>query len=271
MTQTIVATCNHLALLADYHTPDMHAHLCSHFALAKCGTLRCVTENEMFEAAGAFIGSNVLHTIECDSPMLIYFFDETSVLGAQIRTRYLPESSAAAAPLEVSSAARACLEGFLAEPNPQAFDQQFLEILLGSETAAKLLGAMAMGEGFAAAGASSAATGDKFAAAGASSAAASGDSATTDPRIVDALVFLQEQKEISRDTIDQLAAHVCLSKSRLSHLFTQEMGVSLHRYLAFARMKKAAEYIAQGSSLTDAAMRAGFDSPSDAHNLIAHP
>ncbi len=233
MTQTIFATYHHLALLADYHTPDMHAHLCSHFALAKSGALQCVTEQGAFESTGAFIGSNALHTIACEGPMLLYFFDETSVLGAQIRTRYLPAVSAAAAPLEVSSAARACLEHFLAEPNPQAFDQQILGILLGDEADAKPKGL-----------------------------------ATADPRIAEALLFLQEQDEVSHDVIDQLAKHVCLSKSRLSHLFTQEMGVSLHRYLAFVKMRKAAEYIAQGSSLTDAAIRAGFDSPSHLSSTV---
>ena len=67
---------------------------------------------------------------------------------------------------------------------------------------------------------------------------------------------------IGAGVMDELASRECLSKSRLSHLFTQEMGISLHRYLAFCKMAKASASIAGGASLTDAAIRAGFDSSS---------
>ena len=90
----------------------------------------------------------------------------------------------------------------------------------------------------------------------------------TDARIEDALSHLESLDCITRGTIDELAVRACLSKSRLSHLFSQEMGISLHRYLAFAKMKLAARYASEGATLTDAAIRAGFDSSSHLSSTV---
>lgn len=83
-----------------------------------------------------------------------------------------------------------------------------------------------------------------------------------DDRILDALQYLEGRPAIEHDIIHELAGRECLSKSRLSHLFTQEMGVPLHRYLSFIKMKKAWVYILEGDTLTEAAIKAGFNSSS---------
>ena len=54
----------------------------------------------------------------------------------------------------------------------------------------------------------------------------------------------------------------CLSQSRLSHLFKESVGISLHRYLAWEKMRKGYVNYRKYGSITEAAMRAGFDSPS---------
>ncbi len=83
-----------------------------------------------------------------------------------------------------------------------------------------------------------------------------------DERITAILDFLQNTETISDDIMDQLCSTVCLSQSRLSHLFKQQVGISLHRYLALDKMKKGYIYYRKYGNVTDAAMRAGFDSPS---------
>ncbi len=55
-----------------------------------------------------------------------------------------------------------------------------------------------------------------------------------------------------------LAASVHLSPSRFRHLFRSEMGVSVQSYLLWKRLITALLTHAQGASLTDAALRAGF-------------
>lgn len=83
-----------------------------------------------------------------------------------------------------------------------------------------------------------------------------------DERITDVLTFLREMDSVPEDITDILCRRVCLSKSRLSHLFKEQMGISLHRYLALDKMKKGYLSFLEYGNITDAAMRAGFDSPS---------
>lgn len=81
-----------------------------------------------------------------------------------------------------------------------------------------------------------------------------------DDRVQTILTYLEEIPGIPQDIMQQLCRKTYLSQSRLSHLFSENMGISLHRYLAFAKMKKAAAYHGSGISLTDAAVAGGFHS-----------
>ena len=62
--------------------------------------------------------------------------------------------------------------------------------------------------------------------------------------------------------MDVLADAVCLSKSRLAHLFSQQTRITLKDYLQYKRMESACRMVAQGTSITQAAMDTGFSSPS---------
>jgi AraC-like DNA-binding protein len=82
-----------------------------------------------------------------------------------------------------------------------------------------------------------------------------------DPRIA------QSARRISADpaaTIParELAADAGLSESRFLHLFRDDLGTSLRRYRQWARLTRAGTAIAAGNNLTEAAMKAGFASPS---------
>ncbi|MCB8815269.1 helix-turn-helix domain-containing protein [Desulfosporosinus shakirovi] len=67
---------------------------------------------------------------------------------------------------------------------------------------------------------------------------------------------------IYEDTMDLLCREAFLSRSRLSHLFKEEVGVALSSYLVFEKMRKTCAYAAVGESLTSACIRAGFGSSS---------
>jgi len=45
-------------------------------------------------------------------------------------------------------------------------------------------------------------------------------------------------------------------------LFKENVGISLHRYLAMDKMRKGYIHFQKYGSITEASMRAGFDSPS---------
>ena len=63
-------------------------------------------------------------------------------------------------------------------------------------------------------------------------------------------------------TISFLADMVSLSRSRLSHLFREQVGIPLKSYIQFHQMQKAFFALLSGKTITEAAMLANFDSPS---------
>ncbi|MCI8407884.1 MAG: helix-turn-helix transcriptional regulator [Lachnospiraceae bacterium] len=82
-----------------------------------------------------------------------------------------------------------------------------------------------------------------------------------DKRITDLLEILQNCNCYDH-SIENLAKSVCLSSSRLSHLFREQVGVPLKSYILFHQLEKAFTALLNGSNITNAAMLAGFDSPS---------
>lgn len=83
------------------------------------------------------------------------------------------------------------------------------------------------------------------------------DYAEPHPRIEKALSLIHhaQGKEL---TLGQLADQVFLSESRLSHLFKDEVGIPIQRYLLWYKVMQTAFNIGHGMSLTEAAEAAGF-------------
>ena len=81
--------------------------------------------------------------------------------------------------------------------------------------------------------------------------------AVNDSRIVEALSFLRASPD-RYDSIDALAERVHLSPSRFAHLFKQQVGVPVRRYVLWQKMRRALDLAMAGDSLTTAALSAGF-------------
>jgi len=79
-----------------------------------------------------------------------------------------------------------------------------------------------------------------------------------DPRIQDAMDLLKEKYLTQKVAIAELARHVCLSQSRLMHLFTGQVGIPIRRYVLWLRLMTAVQFAVKGKSLTEAAHSAGF-------------
>ncbi|WII38239.1 helix-turn-helix domain-containing protein [Paenibacillus thiaminolyticus] len=89
----------------------------------------------------------------------------------------------------------------------------------------------------------------------------SGMEHTLDNRILDVLSCI-EQSPLHHLTVKRLSQRVYLSESRLSHLFKEEVGISLSSYILLQKMETAFHYIFSGHTMTEAAMEAGFSSSS---------
>ncbi|QJB42074.1 helix-turn-helix domain-containing protein [Chitinophaga oryzae] len=82
-----------------------------------------------------------------------------------------------------------------------------------------------------------------------------------DDRIARVLEMLKQPGE-APFKIKDLAAIAYLSPSRLIHLFTTQVGIPVRKYILWARLLKALQYIIDARDLTDAALEAGFsDAP----------
>ncbi len=79
----------------------------------------------------------------------------------------------------------------------------------------------------------------------------------SDERVAKALSFLAEHKT-TRLRLSEVAAHVALSPSRFAHLFREQTGLPLRRYLLWMRLQRALAALAEGASLTEAAHAAEF-------------
>jgi AraC-like DNA-binding protein len=85
--------------------------------------------------------------------------------------------------------------------------------------------------------------------------------APIDPRIRRALGIIKSDF-LSPPPAAKLAASVGLSPGRLIHLFTEQMGLPIRRYVLWLRLRDVVFSLVSGSSLTEAAHQAGFsDSP----------
>ena len=82
-----------------------------------------------------------------------------------------------------------------------------------------------------------------------------------DGRIIEFLNNLEDCTCLDH-SVERFAEELSVSTSRLSHLFSEQVGISLKSYLTLHQLERAYQDILEGSSITEAAMNAGFDSPS---------
>jgi AraC-like DNA-binding protein len=78
------------------------------------------------------------------------------------------------------------------------------------------------------------------------------------PAVDAALLRLPALVEAGTIDVAMLADEIGLSVSRLTHIFTDEIGVPLRSYARWMRLVNAVERLANGQSITEAAHSAGF-------------
>jgi AraC-like DNA-binding protein len=78
-----------------------------------------------------------------------------------------------------------------------------------------------------------------------------------DPRI-QKIIDLLKQVPLKKISASELAEAVGLSESRLTHLFTEHVGIPIRHYLMWLRLFDAFNLIFRGCSFTEAAHHAGF-------------
>lgn len=82
-----------------------------------------------------------------------------------------------------------------------------------------------------------------------------------DDRITE-LLHLLNHCSCDNHTISNFANKAALSPSRLSHLFKEQIGIPLKSYIMLHQLKRVFKELLTGKNVTEAAMAAGFDTPS---------
>ncbi|MDM0075622.1 AraC family transcriptional regulator [Variovorax sp. J2P1-59] len=77
-----------------------------------------------------------------------------------------------------------------------------------------------------------------------------------DPRVDRVLRAIRESAE--PQSLARLSAIACLSPDRLTHLFAQQVGVSIKRYALWSKVRRSVQQFSGGRRLTDAALDGGF-------------
>jgi AraC-like DNA-binding protein len=86
-----------------------------------------------------------------------------------------------------------------------------------------------------------------------------GDAAKSlDKRVMGAIEYLDSTIGRRRLTVAEIASEVALSPSRFSHLFNEQVGISVSRYVLWARTRAALKLMTAERSLTEVALEAGF-------------
>ena len=227
----IYCAADHVLLKADYSDPEQHCHWAKHLIISLSGKMECSIEANDFQCHGIMIASNIQHTIKSNhNLMLVYLFDETSDISVKMEQLYFRKNNYFILDCSMVHKIRETwLNNMVDESNVDLMKTSYPNVY---KTILKICGL------------------------------SSPKKVKLDSRILQAMDLLQSCDEISENTIHQLAKSLYLSQSRLSHLFKEQIGVSLNSFLVLIKIQKAYQYIFDGDSITEAALKARFNSSS---------
>jgi AraC-like DNA-binding protein len=221
----IYAGDEHIAAVTDKIDADRHRHLMLQISVSFGAEFDVTVEGKEIHCKGILIGSRTEHTFYSNQEKQIFFLiDNTSMLAKQIQEKFLKGQSCCILPEPII----AQLQALLHSCGPILDREQYLRMygrffeLLQIST--KLRPVM-------------------------------------DERILELLSRIKNCREGSH-SLEAMAKGLFLSQSRLSHLFKKETGMSLSSYLVLHKLEKAMFYIFANKNITEASMKAGFDSPS---------
>lgn len=205
---------DYMLIYKNYSDPAPHKHFAKHLAISIDGEFESIVEDAPFYCKGVCIGSNVEHTVRSDNKGLLIFLFD--------------ETSVLAKALEDQ-----CLQGApfcrIDEEHASKIVEQWKnsgenDIKCVDDAIRSMLNVK------------------------------KDNVVKYDDRVCDILSQISEMECIYKDTFDTLCNSVYLSRSRVSHLFKKQVGVSLSSYLLFEKMRKTYLYVSSGENITTACM-----------------
>ncbi len=203
------------------HNTQAHAHHALQLTFSVGGAFSFLVEGDVVDGPAVLIGPDVPHVYRAEGRNIILFAEPESRIGTAL-LRDLAGRSHMRAELGRLSHLAPSLNAIWEEPRP---DDHYLATL-GREVAARATNSEAVAP-------------------------------VTDARVLRVLNRLGGGPE-EEMTAGAAAAIACLSESRFSHLFVDQVGLPFRTYLLWRRLSIAVHRMAAGASLTSAAHEAGF-------------
>ena len=199
-----------------------HAHHAVQLTLALRGTVNLFTEDESYAGSAAAVAPDVAHTFQTDGAVAHLFVEPESRLGRALAARVFERGKLAA--LDATSIGDSISQMSDWFDRPHHKDAELID--LGRTLVSHLADQQSR-------------------------------IALTDPRVNRILAWAPGQLRHPVSLADA-ARLVGLSTGRARHLFVEQTGLPFRTWLLWLRLQKAIEGYAQGMTLTDAAIDAGF-------------
>lgn len=221
----IYAGNDHIAAITDKIDADKHSHLMIQVSISIPNEFSISIGEKQFNCKGIIISSNTNHSFYSNKDEQIFFLiDSSSSVAKQLNQKYLREQSYYVIDDELIN----LMQNIFQRYYPILDKEQYLKFYM------KMFQILQI---------------------------STCEGNTMDERIVK---LLSQVKNCSNaeHSIEEMARNLFLSQSRLSHLFKNETGMSLCSYIVLHKLQKAMFYVFSSKSITEAAIMAGFDSPS---------
>lgn len=216
---------HHLLVLSDTIDAEEHGHSFVQVTISLEGEFEMDVEGQSVSCSGIIINSNVVHRLKgAGQPLLLLLMDSTSDMAASFKRSIGDQKYDVLPPGKMKT-----VQEFVQKEYPHIENTDSYLSFLGQLM--QLLDVEHV------------------------------NAAIVDPRISEFIQLVKNCTD-SEHSVSLYARKMGLSNSRLSHLFKENTGISLSGYMLLHKLQKAIYFIFKGLSITDAAMAAGFDSPS---------
>ncbi|MFC5704162.1 helix-turn-helix domain-containing protein [Cohnella faecalis] len=216
---------HHLLVISNTIDAEKHWHSFLQVTISLEDEFEIEVVGQSLSCSGIIINSNVVHRLKgAGHPLMLLLMDSTSEMAASFK-RYIEDRKYYAFPPGMMKTIRE----FVQKEYPGVKDTDSYLSFLGQLM--KLLDVEHV------------------------------NTTIVDPRVREFIQLIKDCTD-SEHSVSLYARQMGLSNSRLSHLFKENTGISLSGYMLLHKLQKATYFIFNGLSITDAAMAAGFDSPS---------
>lgn len=223
---------DYMLFFQNFEETDPHIHATKHLTISLQGIMNCKLAETQFECFGFILNAGVVHERygeNADGQKIIFILEPCSQVAIKIEREILKGKS------------HQLLEEQKVMEIKEKFGEQLKEENVVQEMVEQIFDICHL-------------TGDM--------------SYRLDSRVEKLIKILREEETITNEIVENAISETCLSKSRLLHLFKQEIGVSLKKYLQCLKFFKTWRYLAEGENITEACLHAGFNDSAHYSNFM---